>query len=125
MLRQIFNRISLRFSQFFSRHLIQCFKRNVCTGDLIFDAAPVTMCLVFTGDVNNGRIRLGVSCLTSLREKHFLSIEKVYSLGLKKKEEIRSPLSVEFGNPMDQNIHSCYYRIWPGDISRKAQETQN
>ena len=121
MLRQIFNRISLRFSQ----TVFLKTKRNVCTGDLIFDAAPITMCLVFTGDVNNGRIRLGVSCLTRLREKHFLSIEKVYSLGLKKKEEIRSPLSVEFGNPVDQNIHSGYYRIWPGDISRRAQETQN
>ena len=37
----------------------------------------------------------------------------------------RSPLIVEFGNPVDQNIHSCYYIFWPGDILRKAQETQN
>ena len=29
---------------------------------------------------------------------------------------------VEFGNPVDQNIHSCYYRFWPVDISRKANE---
>ena len=41
------------------------------------------------------------------------------------KEEVRSPLLVEFGNPMDQNIYLCCCRFWPGDISRKAQETQN
>ena len=41
------------------------------------------------------------------------------------KEKVRSPLIVEFGNPLDQNIHFCYNRFWPGDISRKAQETQN
>ena len=39
------------------------------------------------------------------------------------KEEIRSPLKKEFGNTVDQNRHSCYYRFWPRDISRKAQET--
>ena len=42
-----------------------------------------------------------------------------------KKEEVRSPLIVEFGNPEHQNIPSCYYRFWHGDISRNAQETQN
>ena len=41
-----------------------------------------------------------------------------------KKGKVRSPLIVEFGNPVDKNIHLCYYRFWPGDISRKAQETQ-
>ena len=30
-----------------------------------------------------------------------------------------------FDNPVDQHIHSCYHRFWPGDISRKAQETHN
>ena len=43
----------------------------------------------------------------------------------KRKEEGRSPLIVEFGNPVDQIIRSRYYTFWPGDISRKAQETQN
>ena len=43
----------------------------------------------------------------------------------KDKKKVRSPLIVEFGNPVDQNVHSCYNRFWPGDISRKAQETQN
>ena len=43
----------------------------------------------------------------------------------KEKEEVCSPLIAEVGNPMDQNIHLCYYSFWPGDISRKAQETQN
>ena len=42
----------------------------------------------------------------------------------KDKKKVRSPLIVEFGNPVDQNVHSCYNRFWPGDISRKAQETQ-
>ena len=41
-----------------------------------------------------------------------------------KKKKVRSPLIVEFGNHVDQNVHSCYNRFWPGDISRKAQETQ-
>ena len=41
----------------------------------------------------------------------------------KDKKKVRSPLIVEFGNPVDQNVHSCYNRFWPGDISRKAQET--
>ena len=43
----------------------------------------------------------------------------------KRKEEGRSPLIVELGNPVDQNIHSCFYIFWPGDISRKAQEIRN
>ena len=43
----------------------------------------------------------------------------------KDKKKVRSPLIVEFGNPVDQNVHSCHNRFWPGDISRKAQETQN
>ena len=48
------------------------------------------------------------------------------SLGAKrKKKRVRSPLIVEFGNPVDQNIHLCYYSFWPEDISKKAQETQN
>ena len=55
--------------------------------------------------------------------------EGVYSGSIvqepKDKKKVRSPLIVEFGNPVDQNVHSCYNRFWPGDISRKAQETQN
>ena len=41
------------------------------------------------------------------------------SSGAQRKKEVRSPLLVEFGNPVDQNIHSCYYRFWPGGISKK------
>ena len=36
------------------------------------------------------------------------------------KEGFRFPLIVEFGNHVDQNIHLCYNRFWPGDISRKT-----
>ena len=43
----------------------------------------------------------------------------------KDKKEVRSPLIVVFGNHVDQNIRSWYHRFLPGDISRKAQETQN
>ena len=42
----------------------------------------------------------------------------------KEKNEVHYPLIVEFGKPVDQNINSCYYRFWPGDISRKEQETK-
>ena len=31
-----------------------------------------------------------------------------------KKEEVRSPLIVELGNSVDQNIQSCFYRSQPG-----------
>ena len=48
-----------------------------------------------------------------------------YSGSPKTKEEGRSPLIVEFGNPVDQNKHSCYYIFGSGDISRKAQGYSN
>ena len=40
-------------------------------------------------------------------------------------ESVSEDFPSYFGNPVDQNIHSCYYIFWPGDISRKEQETQN
>ena len=32
---------------------------------------------------------------------------------LKEKEEVRSPLIVEFGNVVDKIIHLCYHRFCP------------
>ena len=59
-----------------------------------------------------------------LLDKTILRHTKVSSPGAqRKKVEVPSPLIVEFGNPVDQNIYPVYYRFWPGDISRKAQET--
>ena len=59
-------------------------------------------------------------------ESAFLpSGNQLQSRSPKKKEEVRSPLLIEFGHPVDQNIHSCYYRFWPRVILRKAKEFKN
>ena len=70
----------------------------------------------------------------SVYKSHILNrpINKLYILDIYispgaqgKKKEVHSSLIVDFGNPVAQNKHSCYYRFWPGDISRKAHETHN